>query len=669
MKITIPLLVQETQRPGSALPVLSVRPLFASGPIGRAEHLSRATSSLAQALRKQLDELGKQPRHDALLPWTFNPELQETQLKKRLMLRRGTMDCCVLVVSFAAFDRRLAMIPSIQGKWFEVSRGDDVLERAAEALTQHVNQLQKLNEQFVPGDLFGAKNKQWVSSLDLDVEPEPEFKKPSEALRALLGGPQKMSGRVELQKVGRCLDWLYPDELSRAVLRESEVAELTRLLSASDRRPVLLVGPPQVGKTTVLQDCVFRRVQKSKTPHVANQNVWLLSPPRLISGMMYVGQWESRLTAILQEAAKQDHVLYFDDVLGLYSAGRSRDSDLTVADVLKPRVERREFRMLAEMTPEAFRVLQEKDRGFADQFHVLPIRPTSETQTRSILFDVRRQLEGRHRCRFNLDVLPVALDLADRYLRNASQPGKSAQLFRQLALKHAGKDIHREQALGDFRDHSGLSLDFLDDRSRLRREQIVDAIRKAISGQDEAVDAMADAVSIAKARLNDPGRPLASFLFLGPTGVGKTECAKALCEYLFGDVKRLLRFDMNEYLDPASPSRLIGTFSNPEGLLTAAIRRQPFSVILLDEIEKAHPGVFDLLLQVLGEGRLTDSLGRTADFGNAIIIMTSNLGARSAQSSFGLRVAEQSARQSYIDAAEQFFPTRVFQSHRSAGPV
>ena len=183
-------------------------------------------------------------------------------------------------------------------------------------------------------------------------------------------------------------------------------------------------------------------------------------------------------------------MLYFDDVLGLYSAGRSRDSDLTVADVLKPHVERREFRMLAEMTPEAFRVLQERDRGLADQFHVLPIRPMDEEQTRQVLFEVRRQLEGRHRCRFHLDVLPTVLDLSNRYLREAAQPGKSAQFFGQLAVKHTGQDVAREQVLAAFRDRSGLSIDFLDERARYGlapREDVIESrCAGKITGQDDS---------------------------------------------------------------------------------------------------------------------------------------------------------------------------------------
>ena len=213
--------------------------------------------------------------------------------------------------------------------------------------------------------------------------------------------------------------------------------------------------------------------------------------------------------------------------------------------------------------------------------------------------------------------------------------------------------------MGEFRDRSGLSLDFLDDRVRVRRAEVVTAIRRTISGQAEAVDAMADAVCVAKARLNDPGRPLAAFLFLGPTGVGKTECAKALAAYLFGDAGRLVRFDMNEFVDAASPGRLTGTFDEPEGLLTGVVRRQPFSVVLLDEIEKAHPAVFDVLLAMLGEGRLTDARGRTADFGNAIVILTSNLGAATAAAGpFGLRPAAGTPgadRAAYTAAAERFF--------------
>ena len=195
----------------------------------------------------------------------------------------------------------------------------------------------------------------------------------------------------------------------------------------------------------------------------------------------------------------------------------------------------------------------------------------------------------------------------------------------------------RGDVLDEFRLQSGLSLSFLDGQVRLAREKIVAALTAKIIGQQPALDAAADVIAIAKARLNDPERPLGTLLFLGPTGVGKTQCAKAIAAYLYGSADHLLRFDMNEFVEPGSAARLVGTFGQPDGLLTAAVRRRPFAVILLDEIEKADPEVFDLLLQVLGEGRLTDAHGRLADFTNTIIILTSNLGVRESQGNFDFR--------------------------------
>ena len=660
MNVVVPLLVEETPRPGSPSPMFTVRPLLDDGPHGQDEHLSRAVTKLANELRKQLDGLGRNMRHDDLLRWTFCPEVIEHHLKEKLILRRGTANVRVLVVAFDAIDRRIAMMPALPNRWFDVNRGQRVTARAREILLDHLNELQKESEDFELPEDFTAKCRHWTTTLELDVRLEPQFEEPPQDFFALLGGGGKMSGRAELHKVGRCLDWLYPDELERAILRESEVDELHRLLGGADRRPVLLLGPPLVGKTTVIHECVHRRVRRAKSPHVSENNVWLLSPQRLISGMSYVGQWENRVTAIFDEAKNRNHVLYFDDVLGLYYAGLTRDSDLTVAHVLKPHVERHDFRVLAEMTPEAFRVLQEKDRGMADLFHVIPVRPTGEIETRRVCIDVMRQLEDRYRCRFSLDVLPQVLDLSNRYQAELAQPGKSALMLRQLASKLGGKDIDRSEVLHQFHASSGLSISFLDSASRLERGEVIKSLQRRITAQDPAVEAMADTVCIAKARLNDPTRPLGTFLFLGPTGVGKTQCAKTLTAYLFNDEQRLLRFDMNEYVDASAVARLNGTFREPEGLLTSAIRRQPFSVVLLDEIEKAHPAVFDVLLQVLGEGRLTDALGRTANFGNAIIIMTSNLGAREAQASFGLRPADRSNSDIYVSAAEHFFRPEFF---------
>jgi ATP-dependent Clp protease ATP-binding subunit ClpA len=666
MNLTIPVDIEEYKVPEDPSPQFRLRPLFFPGPVKGGRQLSAGMSKLAQAVRHELDALAVQPRQEALIPWTFSPALSERKVSFALQLRRHTAQCRFLVVAFEAFDRRIAFTPSLPELFFEVLRGQDVAARACEVITEHFRKLEREEDDFftVPAHLLNY-TRAWITTLELDIHPRPSLERPPAANELLaIQSQQTPDGRAELAKVGRCLDWLYPDELDRVVMRDAEVEELTRLLAEPDRRPVLLLGPRKVGKTSLVHEAVHRRVTQRQGPHggthVSERNVWLVSPARLISGMSYVGQWEGRLLAILTEAAKREHVLYVDDVLGLYQAGQSADSDLSVAAVMRPWVERRDFRLLAEMTPEAFRVLREKDRGFADLFHILPIREPSDPQTRRVLIHVIRALEDRHRCRFDGQVLPAVMDLETRYVRDQAMPGKAAAFVGQMALKYRARDIDRPLVLSEFAARSGLTISFLDPSARLERREIVTALARQIVGQSAALGAMADVVAIAKARLNDPGRPLGTLLFLGPTGVGKTAAAKALARYLYGDEDRLLRLDMNEYLDAASLARLTGTFSQPDGLLTSAVRRQPYCVLLFDEIEKAHPAVFDLLLQVLGEGRLTDALGRTSDFTNAIIIMTSNLGTREAATAFGLRPSGASRHEAFLEAAQRFFRPEFF---------
>jgi ATP-dependent Clp protease ATP-binding subunit ClpA len=662
MNLTVAIYVEERKRAGQPVPEYAVRPLFARHPVRRDELLSRALSKLAGELRGMLDALGRDLRHDALARWAFLPDLSEHRLALRLELRRTAPTCKALFVAFDWLGRRLAFTPVLPDLWFELEKGESLETRAAEVLGAHFRRLEKEAEgaDVLPAELTDPP-RAWVTTVDLDVQTKQQPPKPPSRFLMLGGDGDEMSGRAELEKVGRCLDGLYPDELDRVVLRDAEVEELTRLLADPDKRPVLLVGPRQAGKTAVIHEHVFRKVDRRRQQHARKQNVWLLAPQRLISGMCYVGQWEQRLLAILDEARKREHVLYFDDLVGLFQAGLTRDADLSVAHVLRPCIERREVRVLGETTPEALRVLRERDRALADLFHILPIREPAESPNLRILVEAVRQLEGRFRCTFALDVLPTVVELLRRYARDAAMPGKAAGLLRRLATKHAGNAITRDTVLSEFNAQCGLAVAFLDNRRRLQRGDLVESIGREVIGQRPAVDAMADAVLVAKARLNDAGRPLASFPFLGPTGVGKTQAAKALAACLYGDAGRLVRFDMNEYVDATSPARLIGTFAQPEGLLTSAVRRQPFCVLLLDEIEKAHPAVFDLLLQVLGEGRLTDALGRTADFTNAIIVLTSNLGVRDAAgAAFGLRPGVVDRGAAFVDAAERFFRPEFF---------
>jgi ATP-dependent Clp protease ATP-binding subunit ClpA len=688
----------------------TARPLFSTSPARTDENLNRLLTRLTRDLAQLLEQLGRKERHDELAAWAFCPTVTTHRASVAVELRRRVAHVKYLLAAFDHMGRRLALAPAVPDLWFEVTRGEPLEVRAQAVYSEHWRAVERDADETeeVRPEASSLAGKAWVQVLELSANVPALAPEKPEVNFLALAGAETGDGASELRRVGRCLDWLYPDELDRAVLRDREVGELARLLALDDRRPVLLCGPRLVGKTAIVHECVYQRVAERKAVHKQWFNTWLIAPQRIISGMSYVGQWEGRLLAILKHAKKRDHVLYFDDLVGLFLAGVTGQSSLSAAVVLKPYLERRDVRVLGEITPEGLRVLQERDRGFADLFHIIPVRQPTDADTLRILVDHERRLEGQRTCVFGLDVLPAVIDLQRRFDRAAAFPGKAAAVLTRLAVRAATKrpdyldsynrepnpfqyrpQIARADVLADFAARSGLALAFLDPKQRLDRDDVRDALREQVIGQPEAVDALADVVSIAKARLNDPDRPLAAFLFLGPTGVGKTECAKAIARTLFGGAERgaqsaepkkpdpdgphsapriprsaltddrLLRFDLNEFNQPGSAARLVGTFTQPEGLLTSAIRRQPFAVVLLDEIEKADPEVFDLLLQLLGEGRLTDSLGRTADFTSAIVIMTSNLGVREAEGNLGF-VPEADKSHAYTKAAEKFFRPEFF---------
>jgi ATP-dependent Clp protease ATP-binding subunit ClpC len=661
MRVTIPLYVREVREEGTAGSSYTVRPLFFTHAARTNESLARAVTKLAKELRRDLERLASQAMHEDLASKLYCPDVDEDVTTVVIDLGKRRASCRMLFAIVGALGRKLAFTPSVPGVWFEVVRGESLASRAGDVLSRHLRDLvKKHGEDAVEIERLDVRGKAWVSEVEIDVSVPAEASFRVAAPFAFLGESAPASGADELEAVGRCLDTLYPDELSRAAHRERELAELTAALDHPDRRPVLVVGPRLSGKTALVHEYVYRASERLAKSRSSKRNVWLVAPQRLISGMAYVGQWENRLLAILKHARKREHLLYFDDLLGLFQAGSTSNSSLAVADVLEPFMERREVRVLAEITPEALRVLRERDRGFADQFHVVRVDETGEAETLRVLVSLARDLERSHGCRFELDAVPSIVELSRRYVRESAFPGKAAAFLRQLAVKNRDRGVDRAAVLREFQARSGLSASFLDASVRLERKEVLAALEGEVAGQPEAIAALADVVSIAKARLNDTTRPLASYLFLGPTGVGKTQCAKAIARYLFGDAERLVRFDMNEFVSPDAAARLVGTWDHPEGLLTSALRRQPFAVVLLDEIEKAHRDVFDLLLQVMGDGRLTDAHGRTADFSNALVILTSNLGAREAGRRTGFTASPEEAARSYTQAAERFFRPEFF---------
>lgn len=685
MTLTIPILIEELTGHGSEV-VFDVRPVFHPTIRERGPKLARVLNRLNAAVQKHLSEISKAPRHDDLAAWTSAPSLQETTLELRIELKSTSALRRFVLMGWAALGRMLYFTPSLPLEVFEVGHGQSLEERATQVITSHLRAQEKAGIS-IDLNAVALQGKVRLASMEVSIEPSSKIQVAKKSKFALLFGDEEeepMDGATELSRIGHRLNDLYPEDLDRAVGRNTEVAELLRLFSAGDRRSILLVGPRKVGKTALIHEAIRRLEAARRQPRessssnssqrlAANRSVvspeefdsvprviWQVAPMRLISGMSVLGQWENRVLAILDHIASRDAILYVDDLMGLFSAGISATSDLNVAAVLKPFLEKRLVRVLGEMTHEALRVFRERDRALADLFQVLPVHESSVRDTWKVLIAFSRDLESQHRCEMSPEVVPITVDLHRRFVRDAAFPGKAAGFLRRLATRAAGGRVGRNETLDEFRQQSGLRLALLDARTGLTRREVVEALGREIAGQPSVLEAFADIVSVLKARLNDPARPLATFLLLGPTGVGKTQSAKALSTFLFGSNQRLLRFDMNEYVHASAVTRLVGTPREPDGLLTSALRRQPFSVVLFDEIEKAAPEVFDLLLGVLDEGRLTDSLGRVADFTNAVILLTSNLGVREARHTPGFHTEVVPIEDTYRGAAEKFFRPEFF---------
>lgn len=661
-QLSIPVFVEKVRVEGEPS-FYRVRPVFFDGFTRTDQREDRAVRHLREDLQKAVTEHAKATRHDVLAVWAFHPKLDHRRVSLVLNLRKHTLRPTVFLIQFNSLGRTLVVSPDVRDVCFELGPSDSLQARATEVFTDHFRSLERsgadLSEHFADEVAYAH-----VEVIELKVGALQKFtKEPEGPGFALLGEQQEVSGSYELERTGRCLNRLYPHDLERASFREDEVSRVKhwfgdKIKAAVAPPPLLLVGPNQVGKTAIIHEWVHRFHQERGDERVPQ--VWLLSPQRLISGMSYVGQWEQRVLAIFDEAQREGHVLYFDDLIGLFSAGKSRDSNLTVGALLKLQMEEGKLRIVAEATPEVWRKLREVDRGLADLFTVLHVREPEAVDTLKILIRTLQDLELAHGCEFAPETLPLIMELCRRYVRTRAFPGKGAEMLRQLAATRPGQKIGRSEVYQFFEGKTGVRQRFMDRGQSLPTEEVRQFFRNRIVGQDQALEAMIEGIVLAKAQLNDPNRPICSMLFLGPTGVGKTECAKSLAEYYFGSAERLLRFDMNEFNGWDAVPRLIGDFGGRQGVLTGAVRRRPHAVILLDEIEKANTDVFDLLLQVLDDGRLTDASGVTTDFCNAIIILTSNLGSQEVKARMGFGAVMDEGNEVYVDAARKFFRPEFF---------
>jgi ATP-dependent Clp protease ATP-binding subunit ClpC len=485
--------------------------------------------------------------------------------------------------------------------------------------------------------------------------------------------------------------------LDPIVGREKEIERLAQILSRRKKNNPVLIGDPGVGKSAIVEGLALRIIQRRVSRILFDKRVVSLDMASIVAGTKYRGQFEERIKAILNELQKNPNIILFiDEIHTIVGAGGTPGS-LDAANMLKPALARGEIQCVGATTLDEYRQSIEKDGALERRFQKIMVDPTTAEETLQILQNIQERYEYHHNVRYTPEAIEACVRLTDRYITDRCFPDKAIDALDEAGSRvHIGsvsvpveieeleksiEELKKEklkvlseqkyELAGPIRDKekqaqyqledaikrweeeaqlhpetvddekvaevvammSGIPVQRIAQAEGLKLRQMKDVLVSKVIGQDEAVNKIVKAIQRNRIGLKDPSKPIGSFIFLGPTGVGKTHLAKILAEFMFDSVDSLIRIDMSEYLEKFSVSRLIGAppgYVGYEegGQLTEKVRRKPYSIVLLDEIEKAHPDVFNLLLQMMDEGRLTDSLGRRIDFKNTIIIMTSNVGTR-----------------------------------------
>jgi ATP-dependent Clp protease ATP-binding subunit ClpC len=507
--------------------------------------------------------------------------------------------------------------------------------------------------------------------------------------------------------------------------RDAEIDRVIQILCRRTKNNPVLIGDPGVGKTAIVEGLAQRIVDGEVPSFLADKRILVLDLSLIVAGTKYRGQFEERLKTIMKELVDNPNTVVFIDELHTLVGAGSAEGSLDAANILKPALSRGEIQCIGATTPAEYRKSIEKDRSLERRFQAVKVGQPSESEAIRILQGVKPRYEKFHMVNYTDEAIDGAVYLSNRYIPDRFLPDKAIDLLdeagarvklRQATLPSEMTDIQRrikfivarmENAIGnkDYEQAERYKLQEKDEMDKLRHvrerfnisetastgvvtksdiedvvsrwtgvpvnaikeeeiqrlSRIEEELHRRIVSQEAAINALARAIRRSRAGLKSPNRPAGSFLFLGPTGVGKTEMARSLAQFLFGSEKALIRFDMSEFMEKHSVSKLIGSppgYVGYEegGQLTERVKRNPYSVILLDEIEKAHPDVYNILLQVFEDGHLTDGLGNTIDFKNTIIIMTSNIGARflSKHTSLGFQAPnEESVAQKMEDAVMQ----------------
>ena len=461
------------------------------------------------------------------------------------------------------------------------------------------------------------------------------------------GKPQTGTARQTIRRAEtRILDQ-YSRDLTELALsgatdpvvgRESEILRAVQILSRRTKNNPVLVGEPGVGKTAVAEGLAMLVARGEAPAELARKRIVSLDIPAMLAGTKYRGDFEERVKAVLKDVKRAGDVILFIDELHTIIGAGSAEGAIDAANILKPALGRGEVQIIGATTPEEYRRHIEKDAALERRFQPVRIAEPDRGQTLAMLKSLRRALETHHGVSISDGAIEAAYELSVRYINDRFLPDKAIDLIDEAA---AGVHVSARadmivrpgdvaQVVSRWTDIPVTGLD-KDESERLKKLEA--ELKRRIIGQDEAVSAVARAIRRSRVGLKDPARPVGSFLFLGPTGVGKTELCRALAATVYGDERAMIRLDMSEYMEKHTVSRLIGSppgYVGYEdgGQLTEKVRRKPWSVVLFDEIEKAHEDVWSILLQIMDDGHLTDSTGRRVDFSNTVVVMTSNVGAK-----------------------------------------
>ena len=431
-------------------------------------------------------------------------------------------------------------------------------------------------------------------------------------------------------------------KLDPVVGRESEIARVIEILGRRKKNNPMLIGEPGVGKSAIVEGIALKIASGDISAALAKKRLISLDIASVVAGTKFRGDFEKRLKAIIKEVSENpDLILFIDEFHTIVGAGGAQGS-LDAANMLKPALARGEIQCIGATTMDEFTKIVEKDGALDRRFQKIVVDATSVKESVDILRHLQPHYEEFHHVTYADEAVEAAVRLTDRYITDRSLPDKALDALDEagsmvrlnLAKQRSrSNEVSAEDIAAVVSKMTGIPVTKIAESEGNRLVKMKQRLKERIIGQDEAVDTVVRAIQRNRAGLKDPNRPIGTFLFFGPTGVGKTQLARSLAEYLFDSEENLVRIDMSEYMEKFSVSRLIGAppgYVGYEegGQLSERVRRKPYCVVLLDEIEKAHPDIFNLLLQVMDEGRLTDSNGRTVNFKNTIVIMTSNIGSR-----------------------------------------